>query len=132
MNANVFRIPASHQSRRSARSVAQEQSFVQRLQDRREKLTNRIDVLHELIEDRDNLREQLQHVRDLADRVISRAEAQQDRIISLEGQLKAKDALIADLEDENTALLKHVSAREDRINALEHFLAMISEAEERA
>jgi hypothetical protein len=95
-------------------------------------------VLAEVIAERDELKQQLDHVRDLSDRVIDIADAQQARIVVLENELKAKeemlqakDEMIQALESENAELIKHVSTRENRISELERFMAMIEEADSR-
>jgi chromosome segregation ATPase len=88
-------------------------------------------ALAEVTAERDQLREQLGHVRDLSSRLIDASEAQQDRICALESQIQAKDALIAALESENEVLITRLSSRETRISALESFLEMIAEADKR-
>ncbi len=128
---NVFRISALHQPRGVARPASREQMVVERLHERREKLTRRLDVLQEVIAERDQLREHLENIRDLANRVITQADARHDRVRELERAVRAKDALIADLELENEGLIRQLSAREDRISMLEKFLRMIAEADER-
>lgn len=123
MNAShqLFRIPDIHRARRGTGPRHM----------RSEELARRLDELKDLVEERDQLREQLDHVRDFADRMMVRADEQAEQIRSLQAQIQAKDALIADLEAENHALIGQVSAREDRIALLESFLKMIAEAEDR-
>jgi DNA repair exonuclease SbcCD ATPase subunit len=86
-------------------------------------------VLAQVIAERDELKVQLENVRDLSDRLIDVGEAQQQRIEALETELRAKDSMIQALESENAELIKHVSSRENRISALESFLSMIAEAD---
>ncbi|MGQ0508245.1 MAG: hypothetical protein ACT4TC_23345 [Myxococcaceae bacterium] len=114
----LFRTPGSHQPRRKDRR-GQERSPAERY------------VLDQLITERNQLRETLDNVRDLADRVMARSEEKDERIIKLEAQIRAKDEMIAALEAENDQLIRQLSARETRISTLESFLEMISEAEKR-
>lgn len=88
-------------------------------------------ALKEVTADRDRLREQLDHVRDLSDRLIDTCEAKQAQIFALEVELAEKNELIRDLEEENHHLISHVSNRETRIGELERFLTLIDEAHKR-
>ena len=74
--------------------------------------------LEQLVDERENLREQLQHVKDLSSRLIDRAEAQDQRIAALEADLKSKETLIRDLEAETADLIAAASNREDHVKAL--------------
>ena len=125
MDSTVFRVPASHSLRRGQRSARE-----LRFQDRPGAPAERY-VLDGLIAERDRLREHLENVRELANRMIARSDAKEDRISALEAALRQKDALIRDLEQENLSLIAHVSSRESRIAALESFLEMIAEADKR-
>lgn len=74
--------------------------------------------LEALVDEREQLREQLQHVKDLSSRLIDRAEAQDQRIAALEADLKTKETLIRDLEAETAQLIAHASNREEHVKAL--------------
>jgi chromosome segregation ATPase len=78
--------------------------------------------LEQLIDEREQLREQLKHVRDLSTRLMDRVDAQEQRIASLEGHLKKKQTLIHDLEAEAAQLIAHASSREERVQALKNQL----------
>ena len=78
--------------------------------------------LEQLVDERENLREQLQHVKDLSTRLMDRAEAQDQRIAALEGELKKKETMIRDLELETAELIAHASNRADHVKALENEL----------
>ncbi len=115
--------------------------------------------LQALVQEREQLREQLFHVRDLSSRLIDRVDEQDQRIGALEADLKNKETLIHDLEVEAADLIAHASnreehvkglkteldelsstnddlitqatKREDRISQLEVFLKMIADADDR-
>src|SRR4051812_4872662 len=74
--------------------------------------------LEELVNEREQLREQLEHVRDLSTRLIDRVDGQDQRIAGLEAELRSKETLIHDLEAEAAQLIAHASNREDHVNAL--------------
>jgi len=82
--------------------------------------------LKEVTADRDRLREQLGHVRDLSDRLIDTCEAKDAQIFALEAEIAVKNVLLQDLEEENAHLIAHVSTRESRILALERMLGAVS------
>jgi hypothetical protein len=88
-------------------------------------------VLQEVMAERDRLKEQLDNVRELSSRLIDTCDAKDEQIRSLEAQICAKDAMIADLEQENEQLIGVVSERETRISTLQRFLQMMAEADER-
>src|SRR5437762_1312042 len=52
--------------------------------------------LEALVDEREELREQLKHVKDLSSRLIDRVDAQDQRIAALEADLKSKETLIRD------------------------------------
>ncbi|MGQ0504796.1 MAG: hypothetical protein ACT4TC_05710 [Myxococcaceae bacterium] len=89
------------------------------------------DAFQKLVEERDALREQLVHVRDLADRMMTLSEERAHKIETLERELAAKQALIDALEEENTALIKQVGSTSDRVGQLEATLTMFAEADEK-
>ncbi len=122
--SSLFRVPLNHQQRRSARHTREVRP--EPVKSPAEKY-----VLEQLISERNQLREHLDNVRELANRVIAKSDAKDERILQLEGQLRQKDALIAALESENDDLIRQVSARESRISALESFLQMMAQAEPR-
>lgn len=74
--------------------------------------------LEALIDEREQLREQLTHVKDLSSRLIDRVDAQEQRIEALQAELKSKETLIRDLEAEAAQLVAHASNREDHVKAL--------------
>ena len=74
--------------------------------------------LEALVDEREQLREQLQNVKDLSSRLIDRVDAQEQRIAALEGELKGKERMIQDLEAETAQLIASASNREDHVNAL--------------
>jgi DNA repair exonuclease SbcCD ATPase subunit len=82
--------------------------------------------LEALVDEREDLREQLKHVKDLSSRLIDRVDAQDQRIAGLEAELKTKEALIHDLEAEAAQIIAHASNREDHINALKSELKELS------
>jgi chromosome segregation ATPase len=82
--------------------------------------------LEELIDEREQLREQLRHVKDLSSRLIDRVDAQDQRISDLEGKLKLRETLIHDLELEAAALIAHASNREEHVKALKSELKELS------
>jgi peptidoglycan hydrolase CwlO-like protein len=122
--STLFRLPANHQLRRSARLAREARP--EPVQSPAERY-----VLDQLISERNQLREHLENVRDLANRVIAKSEAKDEKIHQLEAAIRQKDALIAALETENDDLIRQVSSRESRISALESFLSMIAEADKR-
>jgi hypothetical protein len=126
---------------KTARNAAPEQSRTQgrskreaRRQRQEESLWSPAErfVLREVLEERDRLREQLDSVRELSDRLIDTIDRKDTRIAELEAAIQVKDRLIADLETENDLLIHGISSREDRISSLEKFLEMIAEADKRA
>jgi hypothetical protein len=100
-----------------------------RKRERRAGFTEMEHALQALVEERDNLLEQLEHVRDLADRMMTVSEEGQVRIVELEKQLSAKQLLVDELELENRALLEQGMARAERLGQLEATLTMLAEAE---
>jgi chromosome segregation ATPase len=122
--SNLFRLPVTHKQRRGAR-IAREA--------RPEPVKSPAEryVLDQLIAERNQLREHLDNVRDLANRVIARADEKDERIQKLELAIRQKDVQIAALEEENDQLIRQLSSRETRISALESFLEMIAEADKR-
>lgn len=89
------------------------------------------DAFQKLVEERDALREQLGHVRDLADRMMTLSEERQLRIEVLEKELAEKQALIDALTEENHALLEQGKVTSERVGQLEASIAMFAEADER-
>jgi phage shock protein A len=81
-----------------------------------------------LVVERDHLREQLTHVKDLSSRLIDRVDEQTKRIEELEADLHAKEALIRDYEAEAAELIAHASNREDHVNALKTELQELASA----
>lgn len=75
--------------------------------------------LEALVDEREQLREQLTHVKELSSRLIDRVDAQDQRIEALEAELKGKETLIRDLESEAAQMIAHASNREDHVKALE-------------
>lgn len=75
--------------------------------------------LEALVDEREVLREQLQHVKDLSSRLIDRVDAQDAQIAKLQAELKSKESMIHDLEAEAAQLVAHASNREDHVKALE-------------
>jgi chromosome segregation ATPase len=75
--------------------------------------------LEALIDEREQLREQLTHVKDLSSRLIDRVDAQDQRIEALASELKRKETLIHDLEAEAAQLIAHASNREEHVKALQ-------------
>jgi chromosome segregation ATPase len=84
--------------------------------------------LEALVDEREDLREQLRHVKDLSSRLIDRVDAQDQRIAALEAELKGKEQMIHDLESEAAALIAHASNREDHVKALKSELKELSAA----
>lgn len=91
--------------------------------------------LEELVGEREQLREQLRHVRDLSTRLIDKVDAQDQRlevqrrrIETLEAELKQKDTLIHDLEAEVAEMIAHASNREDHVRVLKVELQELSSA----
>ncbi len=84
--------------------------------------------LEALIDEREQLREQLTHVKDLSTRLIDRVEAQDQRISELQADLKRKEALIRDLEAEAAQLIAHASNREEHVKALKSQVDELSSA----
>jgi vacuolar-type H+-ATPase subunit I/STV1 len=82
--------------------------------------------LEALVDEREQLREQLRHVKDLSSRLIDRVDEQDQRIEKLEVELKSKEKLIHDLEAEAAQLIAHASNREDHVNALKSELKELS------
>jgi chromosome segregation ATPase len=115
--------------------------------------------LEALVDEREDLREQLKNVKDLSSRLIDKVDEQEQRIAALQAELKKKETLIRDLEQEAAELIAHASnreehvkvlkselkelaattddlvavaaKREDRISQLEKFLEMIAETDKR-
>jgi chromosome segregation ATPase len=82
--------------------------------------------LEALIDEREQLREQLAHVKDLSSRLIDRVDAQEQQIASLQTELKRKESLIHDLEVEAADLIAHASNREQHVKALQSQLEELS------
>jgi hypothetical protein len=80
-------------------------------------------VLTEILEERTRLREEMESLRDLSSRLIDLMDQKDQRIEELQ-------ALEADLEAENAALITGMSACVDRISALESFVRTMAEADE--
>jgi chromosome segregation ATPase len=74
--------------------------------------------LEALVDEREQLREQLNHVKDLSSRLIDRVDFQEKRIEALEAELRSKETLIRDLETEAAELIAHASNREEHVKAL--------------
>lgn len=74
--------------------------------------------LEALVDEREDLREQLNHVKDLSSRLIDRVDQQQQQIESLQAELKRKETLIHDLEAESAHLIACASNREEHVKAL--------------
>ncbi len=82
--------------------------------------------LEALVDEREQLREQLTTVRDLSSRLLDRVDAQEQRIASLEAELKSNERLIRDFEVETADLIASASNREDHVNALKGELKELS------
>ena len=115
--------------------------------------------LEELIDEREDLREQLKHVRELSSRLIDRVDEQDQKIELLRGgaqaqrgahsrprgrvrviiahassreeHVKVLKGQLKELEASTDELTAHTSRREERISQLEGFLKMIADAEEK-
>ena len=74
--------------------------------------------LERLVDEREELREQLNHVKDLSSRLIDRVDQQDQKIAALEAELQKKQTLIKDLEEETAELIAHASNREEHVRAL--------------
>lgn len=75
--------------------------------------------LEALIDEREQLREQLAHVKDLSSRLIDRVDSQEQKIAALQAELRSKESLIHDLESEAADLIAHASTRAQHVQALE-------------
>ena len=82
--------------------------------------------LRSLLEERLILREQVENLRGLVERLIARNDEKHDQVLRLEAAIRDRNALVADLESENLDLIRQLSAREDRIAALKSFLERIA------
>jgi chromosome segregation ATPase len=74
--------------------------------------------LQALVQERDQLREQLRHVKDLSSRLIDKVDEQAHQIELLEATVKGKEALIRGLEAEAAQLIANASTREQHVNVL--------------
>jgi len=83
-----------------------------------------------LTPERDWLMEQIQHIREFAERMMAQSEAKDTVIQQLTAVLAAKDRQLVDMEFENNELIKLISSRQERIQSLERFLKTMAEADE--
>ncbi|MBS2030695.1 MAG: hypothetical protein JST54_22515 [Deltaproteobacteria bacterium] len=119
---NVSRI--NHANRRKGPQTSPESSLLEALGHERDRAQRRFELVQRVVEQRDQLVEQVDAIRELSERLMEEDERKQKHIAALEAILAVRDGRIGELEVK-------VQAQSTRLQELERTLSVLAEADEK-